>query len=74
MFVQGTGYLLLIALLVGRLLVPDTAIAVTVNEPAPDFTLPSTPGKIFASANSAGNRWCCWSFTGLISPPRVRRI
>jgi hypothetical protein len=38
---KGMGYLPLIALLVGRLLVPGNALAVTVNEPAPDFTLPS---------------------------------
>ena len=45
MVAKGMGYLMLIALVVGGLLVPGNAMAVTINQPAPDFTLPSTTGK-----------------------------
>ena len=65
MFVQGTGYLLLIALLVGRLLVPDTAIAVTVNEPAPDFTLPSTTGEDMSLSQFRGQKMVLIEFYGI---------
>ena len=44
MSAKATRYLLLIALLVGGLLAPGNALAVTVNRLAPDFTLPSTTG------------------------------
>ena len=59
MSAKATRYLFLIALLVGGLLVPGNALAVTVNQLAPDFTLPSTTGGgELLSASSAGKKWC----------------
>lgn len=65
MFVKGTGYLLLIVLLAGGLLVPDNAVAVTVNEPVPDFTLPSTTGEDITLSQFRGKKMVLLEFYGM---------
>jgi peroxiredoxin len=62
---QGRGYLPLIALLVGGLLVPGNAQAVTVNEPAPDFTLPSTTGEAIRLSQFRGKKMVLLEFYGI---------
>jgi hypothetical protein len=62
---KGIGYLLLTALLVGRLLVPGNALAVTVNEPAPDFTLPSTTGEAVRLSQFRGKQLVLIEFYGI---------
>jgi peroxiredoxin len=65
MFVKGTGYLLLIALLVGGLLVLGNAMAVTVHQPAPDFTLPSTTGEDITLSQFRGKKMVLLEFYGI---------
>ena len=59
------GYLPLIALLVGGLLVLGKALAVTVNEPAPDFTLPSTTGEAISLSQFRGKKMVLIEFYGI---------
>ena len=65
MLVKGTGYLLFIALLVGGLLVPGTAMAVTVHQPAPDFTLSSTTGEQITLSQFRGKKMVLLEFYGI---------
>jgi peroxiredoxin len=65
MVAKGTGHLLLIAVLMGGLLVPGHAMAVTVNEPAPDFTLPSTTGKEITLSQFRGHKMVLLEFYGI---------
>ena len=62
---KGMRYLLLIALLAGGLLVPGNALAVTVNEPAPDFTLPSTTGEAISLSQFRGKKMVLIEFYGI---------
>jgi hypothetical protein len=62
---KGIGYLLLTALLVGGLLVPGNALAVTVHEPAPDFTLPSTTGEAIRLSQFRGKQMVLIEFYGI---------
>jgi peroxiredoxin len=62
MSAKGTGSLLLIVLLVGGLLVPGNAMAVTVNKPAPDFTLPSTTGEDITLSQFRGKKMVLLEF------------
>jgi hypothetical protein len=74
MLAKTTRNLLVIALFVGGLLGPGHAMAVMVNELAPDFTLPSTTGKDITLSQFRGDKMCCSSFTALILASRERRI
>ena len=65
MVAKGVGHLLVIALLVGGLLVPGHAMAVTVNEPAPDFTLPSTTGDTIRLSQFRGKKMVLLEFYGI---------
>ncbi len=65
MVTKGMGYLMLIAILVGGLLVPGNAIAVTVNRPAPDFTLPSTTGQDISLSQFRGKKMVLIQFYGI---------
>ena len=65
MVAKGMEHLLLIVLLVGGLLVPGHAMAVTVNEPAPDFTLPSTTGKEITLSQFRGDKMVLLEFYGI---------
>jgi hypothetical protein len=62
---KGMGYLPLLALLVGGLLVLGKALAVTVNEPAPDFTLPSTAGEAMSLSQFRGKKRVLLEFYGI---------
>jgi hypothetical protein len=62
---KGMGHLLVIALLVGGLLVPGNAVAVTVNQPAPDFTLPSTTGEDIRLSQFRGHKMVLLEFYGI---------
>ena len=62
---KGTGHLLLIAVFMGGLLVPGHAMAVTVNEPAPDFTLPSTTGEDIRLSQFRGHKMVLLEFYGI---------
>ena len=53
---KGMGRLLLMTLLAGVLLGPGTVLALTVNQPAPDFILPSTTGKEIALSEFRGKK------------------
>ena len=65
MLAQGMRYLLLIAFLVAELLVPGNAMAVTVNQPAPDFTLPSTTGEEITLSQFRGKQMVLLEFYGI---------
>ncbi len=65
MLAKGMGYLLLIALLVGGILVSGSAMAVTVNESAPDFTLPSTTGKDITLSQFRAKKMVLLEFYGI---------
>jgi hypothetical protein len=65
MVAKGMGHLLVIAFLVGGLLVPGHAVAVTVNEPAPDFTLPSTTGEDIRLSQFRGHKMVLLEFYGI---------
>jgi peroxiredoxin len=59
------GHLVLMAFLVGGLLVSGYAEAVTVNEPAPDFTLPSTTGEDIRLSQFRGKKMVLIEFYGI---------
>ena len=66
MLAKATRYLLVIGLFVGAaLLVPGRAMAVMVNELAPDFTLPSTTGKDITLSQFRGDKMVLIEFYGL---------
>ena len=65
MGVQGMGHLMLMAFLVGGLLVSGHAVAVTVNELAPDFTLPSTTGEDVRLSQFRGKKIVLLEFYGI---------
>jgi hypothetical protein len=65
MVANRMGHLLLIALFVGGLLVPGHAMAVTVNELAPDFTLPSTTGEDIRLSQFRGQKMVLIEFYGI---------
>ena len=69
MVAKGMEHLLLIVLLVGGLLVPGHAMAVTVNEPAPDFTLPSTTGEQISLSQFQGKQHVLLEFYGVDFAP-----
>ncbi len=54
MSARAIGHLPWLAFLVGWLLVPGIAVAVTVGEPAPNFTLQSTTGKTISLSQFRG--------------------
>jgi len=56
MSAKGMGQLLLIALLGSALVGPKTALGVTVGQPAPNFTLPSTTGKDITLSEFRGKK------------------
>src|SRR5262245_45634441 len=58
------GSLLMSALLMGGLLVPGQAHALTVNQPAPDFTLPSTTGDPIRLSQFRGKKMVLLEFYG----------
>jgi peroxiredoxin Q/BCP len=62
---KGLGYLPWIVLLAGALLVPGHALAVTVNAPAPDFTLPSTTGEAVSLSQFRGKKMVLIEFYGI---------
>jgi AhpC/TSA family len=65
MVAKGMGHLLVIALVVGGLLVPGNAVAVTVNQLAPDFTLPSTTGEDIRLSQFRGHKMVLLEFYGI---------
>jgi peroxiredoxin len=62
---KSMGYLLMSALLMGGLLVPGHAHALTVNQPAPDFTLPSTTGDTISLRQFRGKKMVLLEFYGI---------
>jgi peroxiredoxin len=62
---KSIGQLLVIALLMGGLLVPAHTQAVTVNQPAPDFTLPSTTGEAISLSQFRGKKMVLLEFYGI---------
>ena len=64
MLLKGTRHLLLTALLAGGL-VPGNATAVTVNQPAPDFTLRSTTGGEISLSQFRGKKMVLLEFYGI---------
>jgi hypothetical protein len=65
MVANGMGHLLVIALLVGGLLMPGKTLAVTVNQPAPDFMLPSTTGEDIRLSQFRGKKMVLLEFYGI---------
>ena len=65
MATKRIGRLLVIAFLIGGLLVPKYAQAVTVNQPAPDFTLPSTTGEAISLSQFRGKKMVLLEFYGI---------
>jgi hypothetical protein len=65
MLAKATRNLLVIALFVGGLLAPGQAMAVMVNELAPDFTLPSTMGQDITLSQFRGDKMVLIEFYGL---------
>ena len=65
MVTKGMGYLMLIALGVGGLLVPGHALAVTVHQQAPEFTLPSTTGQDISLSQFRGKKMVLIQFYGI---------
>ncbi len=65
MFAKAMGHLLFTALLVGVLLLPEIAMAVTVGKPAPDFTLQSTTGKAISLSQFRGKKMVLIQFYGV---------
>jgi hypothetical protein len=65
MLAKATRNLIFIALFVGGLLVPGRALAVMVNELAPDFTLPSTRGKEITLRQFRGEKMVLIEFYGI---------
>ena len=56
MLAKSTKQLLLHAFLIGALVFPATATAVTVGKPAPDFKLPSTTGQEISLGQFRGKK------------------
>jgi peroxiredoxin Q/BCP len=65
MLVKAIRNLLVMALCVGGLLAPGAAMAVMVNQLAPDFTLPSTTGKDVTLSQFRGEKMVLLEFYGL---------
>lgn len=65
MLANATRNLLVIALFVGGLLAPGHAMAVMVNELAPDFTLPSTTGQDITLSQFRGDKMVLLEFYGI---------
>ena len=65
MTAKSMGYLLMSALLMGGLLVPGHAPVLTVNQPAPDFTLPSTMGDPIRLSQFRGKKMVLLEFYGM---------
>ncbi len=65
MLAKAIANLLLTALLVGVLLLPGIAMAVTVGQPAPDFTLQSTTGKAISLSQFRGKKMVLIEFYGV---------
>jgi len=65
MVAKVTRNLLWIAFFVGGLLIPGRAMAVMVNQRAPDFTLPSTTGKDITLSQFRGNKMVLIEFYGI---------
>ena len=65
MTAKSMGSLLISALLMGGLLVPGHAHALTVNQPAPDFTLPSTTGEPIRLSQFRGKKMVLLEFYGI---------
>jgi hypothetical protein len=65
MVVKASRNLLWMALFVGGLLMPGHAMAVMVNQLAPDFTLPSTTGKDITLSQFRGNKMVLVEFYGI---------
>jgi len=65
MLARTTRNLLVIGLFVGGLLAPGHAMAVMVNEPAPDFTLPSTTGQDITLSQFRGDKMVLIEFYGI---------
>ena len=65
MLAKTTRNLLVIALFVGALLGPGHAMAVMVNELAPDFTLPSTTGQDITLSQFHGDKMVLIEFYGI---------
>jgi len=63
MVTKSMKHLLVIALLIGGLLAH--AQAVTVNQPAPDFTLPSTTGEAISLSQFRGKKMVLLEFYGI---------
>ncbi len=65
MVAKGMGHLLVITLLVGGLLMPGNTLAVTVNQLAPDFLLPSTTGEDIRLSQFRGKKMVLIEFYGI---------
>jgi hypothetical protein len=65
MLARAIRYLLLMVFVVGGLLAPRHAIAVVVNQLAPDFTLPSTNGKDITLSQFRGEKMVLIEFYGI---------
>jgi AhpC/TSA family len=65
MVMTSMASLVVSALLMGGLLVPGHAKAVTVNQPAPDFTLPSTTGDTIRLSQFRGQKMVLLEFYGI---------
>jgi peroxiredoxin Q/BCP len=65
MTAKRMGSLLMSALLIGGVLVPGQAHALTVNQPAPDFTLPSTTGDTIRLSQFRGKKMVLLEFYGI---------
>jgi peroxiredoxin len=67
MSAKAARYPILVALLVGGLLVPGNALAVMVNQLAPDFTLPSTMGEDITLSQFRGKKMVLIEFYAIDS-------
>jgi hypothetical protein len=65
MLTKATRNLLVIGLFIGALLGPGHALAVMVNELAPDFTLPSTTGQDITLSQFRGDKMVLIEFYGI---------
>jgi len=65
MFAKATQNVLALALVIGGLLAPGSAMAVMVNELAPDFTLPSTTGENITLSQFRGEKLVLLEFYGI---------
>jgi peroxiredoxin Q/BCP len=65
MLAKAIQNLLVMAVCVGGLFAPGPAMAVMVNQLAPDFTLPSTTGKDVTLSQFRGEKMVLLEFYGL---------